>query len=133
MDLHTYRSQFWGQTSYGILVDMKRRMPPLSCTSKVSSPLRTLLALQSVLRSPYLQLLSKFSSLTQVCSPDTPILHNITHHIETVGPPVSARPRRLAPERLQVARREFEHMLQINILIQCLVIPTSHGAQKSCW
>ena len=65
---------------------------------------------------PYLDLLSQFPTLTQVCSPDCPVKYDITHHIITTCPPVSARPRRLAPERLQIARREFEHMLQLGII-----------------
>ena len=55
---------------------------------------------------PYNKLLSEFPLLTQVCSPDSTILHDVTHHIETTGPPVTARPRRLPPERLKVAKRE---------------------------
>ena len=66
--------------------------------------------------NPYLSLLSKFPALTQVCSPDTPVKHDITHHIETTGPPVSARPRRLAHDRLRAAKQEFEHMLQLGII-----------------
>ena len=65
---------------------------------------------------PYLTLLSQFLTLTQVCSPDSPIKHDIMHHIITSGPPVSARPRRLAPERLKIARKEFDHMLQLGIV-----------------
>ena len=65
---------------------------------------------------PYLDLLSHFPTLTQVCSPDSPVKHNVTHHIITAGPPVSARPRRLAPERLPISRKEFEHMLQLGII-----------------
>ena len=51
-----------------------------------------------------------------MCSPDTPVQHDVTHHIMTSGPPISARPRRLAPERLHIARQEFEHMLQLGIV-----------------
>jgi hypothetical protein len=65
---------------------------------------------------PYLTLLSQFPTLTQVCSPDSPIKHDVTHHIITSGPPVSARPRRLAPERLKIAMKEFDHMLQLGII-----------------
>ena len=36
--------------------------------------------------------------------------HSVTHHIRTRGPPCFARPRRLAPDRLHIARREFERM-----------------------
>ena len=68
-------------------------------------------------------LLRDFPSVTQVHITDSPIQHDVTHHIRTTGPPVSARARRLAPERLKVARREFEHMLQLGI-----VRPSS-----SCW
>ena len=64
----------------------------------------------------YLTLLSEFPTLTQVSIPDTPIKHEVTHHIVTSGPPVSARPRRLAPDRLSAAKREFEHMLQLGII-----------------
>ena len=32
------------------------------------------------------------------------------------GPPVAARPRRLAPNHLAAAKREFEHMLQLGII-----------------
>ena len=78
--------------------------------------------------NPYLNLLTEFPALTQVCSLD--------NHIDTTGPPVSARPRRLALERLCVAKQEFEHMLQLGIIrpssLQCLVLPTTHGTQKDC-
>ncbi len=43
--------------------------------------------------NPYLTLLSDFPSLTQVAVSNAPVKHNISHHIETTGPPTSARPR----------------------------------------
>ena len=43
-------------------------------------------------------------------------LNDVTHHIITSGPPVHARARRLPPERLAIARREFDHMLQLGIV-----------------
>ena len=45
-----------------------------------------------------------------------PVRHDVTHHIDTTGLPVYARPRRLAPERLKLARKEFDHMLQLGIV-----------------
>ena len=66
--------------------------------------------------NPYVALLSEFPTLTQVCTSDTPVQHDVTHHIETSGSPVSARPRRLAPDRLRAAKQEFEHMLQLGII-----------------
>ncbi|PIK45967.1 hypothetical protein BSL78_17175 [Apostichopus japonicus] len=44
------------------------------------------------------------------------VKHNITHHILTKGPPTFARPRRLAPDRLRLAKNEFEHMLELGII-----------------
>nr|VZI39510.1 unnamed protein product [Spirometra erinaceieuropaei] len=44
------------------------------------------------------------------------IHHDVVHHIRTSDPPVFSRPRRLAPSRLQAAKAEFEHMLQLGII-----------------
>ena len=43
-------------------------------------------------------------------------MSHITHHINTVGPPVHACPCRLSPERLKAAHQEFELMLQQGII-----------------
>uniref|UniRef100_A0A1X7V3X9 Uncharacterized protein n=1 Tax=Amphimedon queenslandica TaxID=400682 RepID=A0A1X7V3X9_AMPQE len=47
---------------------------------------------------------------------DTPICHDVIHHIETAGIPVASRTRRLSPEHLKLARAEFEHMLEVGII-----------------
>ncbi|BHF68118.1 hypothetical protein SprV_0301114800 [Sparganum proliferum] len=46
------------------------------------------------------------------------VQHDVVHHIRTSGHPVFARPRRLAPERFQAAKAEFEYMLQLGIIRQ---------------
>ena len=38
------------------------------------------------------------------------------HFIATTGPPVTARARRLAPDRLDTARQEFQHMMNLGII-----------------
>lgn len=38
--------------------------------------------------------------------------HHIEHHIQTKGPPVHCRPRRLPADKLKAAKREFEYMMQ---------------------
>lgn len=38
---------------------------------------------------------------------------NTFHYIETTGPPVFSRPRRLSPEKLTDAKRDFELMLML--------------------
>ena len=66
--------------------------------------------------TPCTALLAEFSSLTRPPSFTQPVSHSITHSIQTKGQPVRARPRRLAPDRLKIARREFDLMLQLGII-----------------
>lgn len=66
--------------------------------------------------SPYDTLLREYPGITHPVYTQTAVRHNITHHITTTGPPVAARPRRLAPDRLQVAKAEFDHMLELGII-----------------
>ena len=63
--------------------------------------------------NPYLTLLSEFSTLTQISLPDIPIRHDVTHRIQTVGPPMSPRPRRLAPDHLHVAKQDLSTCLTL--------------------
>ena len=55
-------------------------------------------------------LLRDFPSVTPPQISDHPTRHTVMHHIQTTGYSVSARARRLAPEKLQAARHDFEHM-----------------------
>ena len=103
---------------YQLLVDMTRfrlvdattNLMVNGIISQVESPSPSLLPRKST--TPFDALLTKFPSITQPCSPETPIKHDVTHHITTVGPPVSGRTRWLAPERLQIAR----NMLELGII-----------------
>jgi hypothetical protein len=53
-------------------------------------------------------LLVEFRELTRPTGVHREVRHNTTHHIRTTpGPPVAFRPRRLAPDRLAVAKAEF--------------------------
>ena len=71
---------------------------------------------QQDLDNPYLRLLSEYPTLTQASASDQPVKHKVTHHIQTTGPPVFTRSRRLAPERLRIARQEFDHMMELGII-----------------
>ena len=107
---------------FGLLVDMQQRQLMDTHThlhiqgvlSTDHSPSPSICPKDTT--NPYLTLLSEFPALTRVCSPDTPVKHDVAHHIETTGPPASARPRRLAPDRLRAAKQKFEHMLQLGII-----------------
>lgn len=57
----------------------------------------------------YLDVLQPFSNIQLV-------KHNITHHIVTTGPPVSARAHQLSPEKLVIAKAEFQHILELGII-----------------
>ena len=59
----------------------------------------------------YEALLQEFPLLTSQQSAPSRGQHGVRHAIVTSGPPCFARPRRLPPERLQAARREFDAML----------------------
>ena len=101
---------------YNLLVDMRSNRLSYAVTSlavqgtrtQVSSLSPTLLPTKS--KSTFEDLLA---TVTQPCNTEQPVKHNVTHHITTTGPPTSSRTRRLAPERLEIARREFHHMLII--------------------
>lgn len=62
--------------------------------------------------SKYHTILSEFPEITKPTgTPHTP-KHDTVHHIRTSpGPPVSCSPRRLAPEKLNIAKKEFGEML----------------------
>ena len=65
----------------------------------------------------YHSILKQFLPITRPPDPkDHSVSHDVTHRILTTGQPVHAKPRRLPPERLKIARQEFEHMLQLGII-----------------
>ena len=61
----------------------------------------------------YHNLLKKFPDITKPPRPDLEIKHSIFHHIQTTRPPVTAKARRLAPDRLHIAKAEFQNMLEL--------------------
>nr|VZI44033.1 unnamed protein product [Spirometra erinaceieuropaei] len=66
--------------------------------------------------SPFRQLLLSHPNIINAQFRSGEVQHDVVHHIRTLGLPVLARPRRLAPERFQAAKAEFEHMLQLGII-----------------
>lgn len=57
-------------------------------------------------------ILSKYPEITRPAGTPVSPKHNTVHHIRTTpGPPISSTPRRLAPDKLKIARHEFELML----------------------
>lgn len=66
--------------------------------------------------SKYLQVLRAYPDITRPPGAPRTINHNTVHHIRTTpGPPISCTPRRLAPDKLKIAKKEFEGMLKSGI------------------
>lgn len=60
----------------------------------------------------YHKILSEYPELTRPAGTPGIAKHNTTHHIRTTpGPPVSCPPRRLAPDKLKIAKQEFDAMI----------------------
>ncbi|GFU65144.1 transposon Tf2-9 polyprotein [Trichonephila clavipes] len=63
--------------------------------------------------SVYHELLRKFPDITKPPRPYQEIKHSVVHYIETNSRPVTAKARRLAPDRLRIAKAEFENMITL--------------------
>ena len=105
-----------------LLVDMKRRrlldgLTHLSVQG-ISTPEKQLSLKLTTINSDneFAALLREFPKVTQAYVSERPVQHNITHNIQTTGPPFTARTCRLPPERFKAARQEFRHMLQLGII-----------------
>ncbi|BHF70466.1 hypothetical protein SprV_0301351700 [Sparganum proliferum] len=117
---------------FNLLVDFKNRRLidcitnfHARCQSDVN-PCVNPLTVMPISYCPLHSLFRQFPRLTNASFRDVDIKHTVTHHISTTGPPKSCRPRRLAPDRLKIAKAEFEHMLELGIIRQLLgIIPPS--------
>nr|VZI09766.1 unnamed protein product [Spirometra erinaceieuropaei] len=114
---------------FNLLVDLKNRRLVdcitdlhARCQSDVN-PCVNPLTVMPISDCPFHSLLRQFPRLTNPSFREVVIKHTVTHHISTTGPPKSCRPRRLAPDRLKIAKAEFEHMLELGIIRQ----------SDSCW
>ncbi|CAH8562769.1 unnamed protein product [Dicrocoelium dendriticum] len=73
--------------------------------------------------SQYCSLLRQFPSLIRASNDTSDPKHDVRHHIVTTGPPVTVKARRLRPDKLQAAKKEFQHMLDLGIV----------RPSNSCW
>ena len=95
---------------FSLLVDLKHNR----LVDGISSPSPSLFPKQP--KTDFDAILTIYPNIVQPCNTDSPIKHNVSHHISTVGPPVHARPRRLSLECLKAAHQEFKHMLQQGVI-----------------
>nr|VZI12855.1 unnamed protein product [Spirometra erinaceieuropaei] len=114
---------------FNLLVDLKNRRL-VDCSTNLHArcqpdvnPCVSPLTVMPISDCPFHSLLRQFPRLTNPSFREVDIKHTVTHHISTTGPPKSCRPRRLAPDRLKIAKAEFEHMLELGII----------RPSDSCW
>ena len=95
------------------LVDTITQLRVQGILSEVKSPRPSFFPLQ---HTTFTVIIAEYPTVFQPHLSCHSIQHDIIHHIHTDGPPVTARPRRLAPEKLQAARHELEHMLEQGVI-----------------
>ena len=105
---------------FDLLVDMRNRKlldPLTSLWTRGTAAPGTSTELTTIRQdNEFASLLSGYPTLTQPYSATKPVQHHVTHHIDTTGPPVFAKARRLAPERYKKVKAEFETLLQQGII-----------------
>lgn len=77
-------------------------------------PQRRLNCLKLKFEEPYASLIDRFKSIT-IMSKYSKINNGTVHHIETTGPPIFARARRLSPDKFAAAKAEFEYLMELGI------------------
>lgn len=104
---------------YDLLVDMKRnrlidRTTNIEAIGKISN-ISALEIKTYNSKDPFQQLLAYFVHITNPNTKFGLVKTSIVHHIETTGPPIFSRPRRLSPQKLELAKEEFRIMCQQGI------------------
>lgn len=64
----------------------------------------------------FLSLLKEYPSISVPSFHRDVLPHSTTHYIETKGPPVHSKARRLAPEKVTAAKAEFQQMMKLGIV-----------------
>lgn len=131
---------------FGLLVDVRRHCLVDSTGDRtvacaVISAMSVNAPLFAVPRSrDWEELLREFPKVTRESPVPEVFLHGVEHVLQTTGPPLFARPRRLPPDRLSVARRDFDSMLRQGICrpsasswaSPLLLVPKKDGSYRPC-
>lgn len=108
---------------FGLLVDAKHHRV-IDAQTKISSNGKSFTIDSSPSNLTILVGDSKFDNVLaqfpELINPSQPVnsdrKNEVLHHIETKGPPVFSKPRRLAPHILQAVKKEFAHLMSQGII-----------------
>jgi len=103
----------------GLLVDMRnQQLVDPTCLTTIPLHLTEVPGVHLIADPPneYQKLLAKYPSLITPTFSAVQAKHRVRHHIQTTGPPRKARAQRLPPDKLAVAKAEFEKMQQLGII-----------------
>mgnify|MGYP004574948059 CR=1 FL=1 len=107
---------------FDLLVDIKRGKlidRETLLESKLTQAKINFCGVQSYkINDQFSKLMHGYRDLTTLRANRAPANTEVTHHITTKGTPVFARARRLAGERLQAAKKEFEYLVEKGICRQ---------------
>ena len=118
------------------IADMSVVRGSTSASSRQSSLYTALLATPD----PFRPLLAQFPELVGSDFADLNPKHGVVHHVETSGPPVFAKPRRLDAQKLAVAKAEFLKMEKAGIIRRSTsawasplhMVPKPDGSWRPC-
>lgn len=99
---------------FQIIIDMHNDRIAVNSKTDVNFPIVNTTV--TAITPNFINLLNKFPSLTRPFDISSMVKHNITHVIPTTGPPVFAKPRRLPPDKLKIAKQEFDELLNLGFI-----------------
>ena len=89
---------------------------------------------------PYYQLLDNYPSLSDPSFKAKEVSHGIKHYIPTACNPIQSKARKLAPDKLEIAKQEFEKLEKLGICVRgksewaspLMVAPKPGGGWRVC-
>lgn len=106
-------------THYDLLIDLKNNKLIDRLTGLTSTCINAICGNYSIKSYDnnhlFADLLSEYKDLAERNPFKTSKKSAVTHHIETKGPAVFCRPRRLSPEKLEAAKNEFQYLIKMGV------------------
>lgn len=131
--------------THNLLVDLRRQrlIEAVTYTSTACSIQTTSVQQLAMIDSnsnSFRKILNEFPSILKPTFSSEDVKHGVKHHITTAGPPVFARPRRLAPDKLVAAKKEFMELEEMGIIRKSNspwasplhMVPKSDGTWRPC-